>query len=96
MNDCDCPGPPLPPARELAASNVPGRLAPECAERVFQARLDTATDFRADPFFYSACHQNASALCGDVKPGGGRVQACLVRPGMRVEGWPDYGIVLHP
>jgi hypothetical protein len=36
-------------------------------------------DFRADPQLYEACKEDASTLCKDVKFGGGRVQACLVR-----------------
>ena len=36
-------------------------------------------DFRADPQLYEACKDDASTLCKDVKFGGGRVQACLVR-----------------
>ena len=36
-------------------------------------------DFRADPMLYEACKDDSESLCKGLKPGGGRIQACLVR-----------------
>jgi hypothetical protein len=41
-----------------------------------------ARDYRADPQLAEQCRGDAERLCGGVKDGGGRKQACLVR-----EGW---------
>lgn len=43
--------------------------------------LQAAEDIRADPLLYEACKEDTENLCKDVKPGGGRVQACLVGGG---------------
>jgi hypothetical protein len=42
-------------------------------------QLDVSYDYRADPMLYEACSDDAAKHCKDVKPGGGRIQACLVR-----------------
>lgn len=55
-------------------------LAPACSKQIFKLQLDAAIDFRADPQLYENCKEDASTLCEGVKFGGGRVQACLVRP----------------
>jgi hypothetical protein len=33
---------------------------------------------RSDAALWSACKEDAAQFCKDVKPGGGRMQACLV------------------
>ncbi len=38
-----------------------------------------AQDIRADPILWEACKDDAQSFCKDVRYGGGRVQACLVR-----------------
>lgn len=38
-----------------------------------------AKDYRTDADLFAACATDAKSLCADVKPGEGRVQACLVR-----------------
>jgi hypothetical protein len=39
-----------------------------------------ALDYRADVSLYEACQEDANKQCADVEAGGGRIQACLVRP----------------
>lgn len=41
--------------------------------------VQAAVDIRADPMLYEACKDDSESLCKDVKHGGGRIQACLVR-----------------
>ncbi len=41
--------------------------------------LQAAEDIRSDPMLWEACKEDAKNFCKDVKFGGGRVQACLVR-----------------
>ena len=69
---------------ELAAAacsirDVKDRLAPGCKREVFKVQMDAALDYRADSMLYEACKADSDSLCKDVKQGGGRVQACLVR-----------------
>lgn len=54
-------------------------LTSSCRAQVFQAQLDAAQDYRADPSLAAACAADADVLCKGIKPGGGRVQSCLVR-----------------
>ena len=42
-------------------------------------RTQAAQDMRSDPMLWEACKEDSDNLCKDVKPGGGRMQACLVR-----------------
>lgn len=61
--------------------DVKDRVAPACKRELFKVMQDGANDFRADAQLYEACKEDAGKLCKDVKSGGGRVQACLVRGG---------------
>jgi hypothetical protein len=63
------------------------RMRPSTPRRpqVFQSQLDASYDYRADPTLHEACEGDANTICKGVKPGGGRIQACLVR-GPRVVG----------
>lgn len=38
-----------------------------------------AEDYRADPAMATACKEDVEKYCKDVKEGGGRKAACLVR-----------------
>jgi hypothetical protein len=40
-----------------------------------------AHDYRADPAMAAACKEDVGKYCKDVKDGGGRKAACLVRAG---------------
>jgi hypothetical protein len=53
-------------------------VSPECRSQLYKQLTATARDYRADPSLREACAADAAAHCKDVKPGGGRVQACLV------------------
>ena len=37
-----------------------------------------AQDYRTDADLHAACEPDAKKVCADVKPGGGRIQDCLV------------------
>eukprot|EP00884_Botryococcus_braunii_P009911 jgi/Botrbrau1/18921/Bobra.177_2s0075.1 len=52
-------------------------LSKPCSEEVFKTQLEAAKDFRTDADMYAACDPDAKTLCADVKPGEGRIQACL-------------------
>eukprot|EP00884_Botryococcus_braunii_P009912 jgi/Botrbrau1/18922/Bobra.177_2s0076.1 len=52
-------------------------LSKPCSEEVFKTQLEAAKDFRTDADLYAACDPDAKTLCADVKPGEGRIQACL-------------------
>ncbi len=56
-------------------------MSAACSEQLFKQQQAVARDYRADPSMAAACKAEADKLCKDVKPGGGRVQACLVRSG---------------
>lgn len=42
------------------------------------AALQAAWDMRADPQLWASCKDDSDNLCKGIKPGGGRLQACLV------------------
>ncbi len=44
-------------------------------------RLDGAHDIRMDVNVYEGCRDDVRRLCGNVRHGGGRAQACLVGSG---------------
>ena len=53
---------------------------PNCKVQIFKMQRAAARDYRADPAIREACEADVQRLCGsDVKEGGGRKQACLVR-----------------
>ncbi|GBF91963.1 hypothetical protein Rsub_04687 [Raphidocelis subcapitata] len=62
------------------------KLKPECRNQVHRSQLDASYDYRADPMLHEACGQDAAAHCKGVKPGGGRVQACLMSNRIKL-GW---------
>lgn len=66
-------------ARAPHRSDSKDKLAPKCRAEVFRQQLAAARDFRADPELRQFCEADAQKLCAGVAPGGGRVQACLVR-----------------
>lgn len=56
-------------------------LSRECAKEVFLVQKAIAHDYRADPAMAAACKEDVEQYCKDVKDGGGRKAACLVRAG---------------
>lgn len=54
-----------------------------------------ARDMRADPMLWEACREDADNVCKDVKPGGGRIQSCLVCVSSFAQGCLDEGIVMR-
>ncbi|GBF99737.1 hypothetical protein Rsub_12450 [Raphidocelis subcapitata] len=52
-------------------------VSPGCRSELYKQLTATARDYRADPSLKEACADDAVAYCAAVKPGGGRVQACL-------------------
>ena len=48
-----------------------------CAARIDKVQAAVADDFRLDAMLHEACNDTAAQLCGDVTPGGGRVNGCL-------------------
>jgi Golgi apparatus protein 1 len=55
------------------------KLKPACKKEIYRFQADAAFDYRADPMLYHYCQEDVPKNCPDVIPGGGRVQACLVR-----------------
>ena len=55
-------------------------VAPACQKELFKLQRDASEDFRADAELFEACEGDADSFCNGVPSGGGRVQACLVRP----------------
>eukprot|EP00898_Chlorokybus_atmophyticus_P002052 jgi/Chlat1/2848/Chrsp194S08770 len=53
------------------------KLSSACAKEVLLEMEDAADDFTLDPGLNKYCSDDAKALCPDVEPGEGRVQACL-------------------
>lgn len=53
------------------------RLRGKCAARIAKVQASVAEDFRLDAMLHDACKATAASLCGDVEPGGGRVNGCL-------------------
>ncbi|GBF91163.1 2-C-methyl-D-erythritol 2,4-cyclodiphosphate synthase [Raphidocelis subcapitata] len=63
-------------------------VSPDCRGQVFKAQRAAAADYRADPLLAEFCAGDAERLCPDVKPGGGRKQACLENKGRKDFGQP--------
>ena len=92
-----CATPPTP--HRTTRSDARARLSPKCREEVFKAQQAAARDYRADAGLRAACEADAKKHCADVKPGGGRVQACLVRCRRRHRlpaslAWLPFGLLL--
>ena len=68
----------LPLPHHCRETKEAGKLSDKCAERVFEAEVDAANDFKLDPQLNEVCSADATKLCSDVQPGEGRVQICLV------------------
>ncbi|GFH23194.1 uncharacterized protein HaLaN_20773, partial [Haematococcus lacustris] len=57
--------------------DVQKQLSKPCKVQVFKVMLDAAMDVRSDPQLWAACKEDADQVCQGIKPGGGRIQACL-------------------
>eukprot|EP00958_Prasinococcus_capsulatus_P008020 scaffold751_cov395-Prasinococcus_capsulatus_cf.AAC.27 len=52
-------------------------LTDVCKAQVFRTEEEAAADFATDAALHEKCQPDADALCKDVRPGEGRIQACL-------------------
>lgn len=50
---------------------------PLCKSEIFHAEKEQAADFRLDPDLAEVCHHDQQVICGNVRPGKGRVHRCL-------------------
>jgi hypothetical protein len=73
------PPPDLPCAPRPWPRESKDQVSAPCRAQVAKVQAAAARDYRADPGMHEACEADAQKLCKDVKPGGGRVQGCLVR-----------------
>jgi hypothetical protein len=49
----------------------------KCRQKVTQAQIQAAEDYRLNANLYDACKADAENVCKDVEAGSGRVNACL-------------------
>lgn len=59
-------------------------LTNKCQEKITEAQLAAAQDYRLDAQLYETCKADAETVCKDVKAGSGRVNACLRENRMQV------------
>lgn len=58
---------------------VKDRLTEKCKDEIQKTQIEAADDMAMDVMLSDMCSADADVLCADVKPGGGRIQECLVR-----------------
>ena len=64
-------------ATEQCLKDKRAELSTQCKLEVFRREVEESEDVRYDAFLSDVCAADVSAFCDDVKPGDGRVMACL-------------------